>query len=150
MLLRTMGSTDLNQLVAIDAAVNPSPWSWLMFNDCFTAGDPCYVLEIDQQVAGFAIYKRVLDEVSLLNIAVDPQFQRRGYGRRLLQQSLDQAADGARCCFLEVRESNAAAIYLYRDLGFEQVGERRNYYPAGQGREHARVMRLEFTNEQAG
>jgi ribosomal-protein-alanine N-acetyltransferase len=150
MQIRQMCSADIDALVAIDAAASPFPWSRAKFIESFKVDAPCFVLDAEETAVAFAIYNLVLDEASLLNIAVEPTYQGRGYGAALLGQSLDLIRASASCCFLEVRESNETAIRLYQQSGFEQVGERRNYYPAAQGREHARVMRLKFVGEQAG
>ena len=64
-------------------------------------------------------------------ICVNPDFQRRGYGRKLFNLLLDQAHKmEAAVCFLEVRRFNTGAIELYKSMGFSQVGERKNYYPS--------------------
>lgn len=144
MLIRLMSSADIDALVAIDAAASAFPWSRARFIESFKVDAPCFVLDAEGQAVAFAIYSQVLDEASLLNIAVAPTYQGAGCGTALLEQSLGMIRASASCCFLEVRESNETAIRLYQQAGFEQVGERRNYYPAAQGREHARVMRLKF------
>ena len=144
MQIRLMSSADIDALVAIDAAASAFPWSRAKFIESFKVDAPCFVLDAGEQAVAFAIYSQVLDEASLLNIAVEPTYQGAGCGTALLGQSLDMIRASASCCFLEVRESNATAIRLYQQAGFEQVGQRRNYYPAAQGREHAQVMRLKF------
>jgi ribosomal-protein-alanine N-acetyltransferase len=97
-----------------------------------------------QQIIGFSVFSRVLDEATLLNIALHPDQQGNGYGRRLLEHGINhQIEAGAQRFILEVRVSNRLAISLYRSLGFETVGERKNYYPALDGRENAWVMCLE-------
>ncbi|HEY7051926.1 MAG TPA: ribosomal protein S18-alanine N-acetyltransferase [Mycobacterium sp.] len=65
-------------------------------------------------------------EYEIHTIGVDPAFQGQGIGRRLLDEVLTHA-DGP--VFLEVRTDNAAAIALYRSVGFAQIGLRRRYYP---------------------
>lgn len=71
------------------------------------------------------------DEVEILNIAVAPQWRRAGLGSRLLKHALEEArAEGAQRVFLEVRESNRAAIALYMRHGFQAAGRRENYYAA--------------------
>lgn len=94
-------------------------------------------------MAGFAITQIVLDEASLFNIAVDPDFQRRGYARQLLEHLINElAARGVLTLWLEVRESNLPAIALYEQLGFNQVSRRPRYYPTATGREDALLMAL--------
>ncbi|OBI14691.1 ribosomal-protein-alanine N-acetyltransferase [Mycobacterium sp. E2462] len=65
-------------------------------------------------------------EYEVHTIGVDPAYQGRGIGRRLLEELLAFADGGV--VYLEVRTDNEAAIALYRSTGFEQVGLRRRYY----------------------
>ncbi|AKN18068.1 acetyltransferase [Mycobacterium haemophilum DSM 44634] len=67
-------------------------------------------------------------EYEVHTIAVDPAYQGRGIGRRLLGELLDFAGGGA--TYLEVRTDNEAAIALYRSVGFEQIRLRPRYYRA--------------------
>jgi ribosomal-protein-alanine N-acetyltransferase len=78
--------------------------------------------------AGFVLTRHVLDEEELLLIAVAPYVQRRGVGARLIRHLFDAAQErGISRIFLEMRRGNPA-IHLYHRLGFEPIGERRNYY----------------------
>ncbi|EHC97042.1 Ribosomal-protein-S18p-alanine acetyltransferase, partial [Salmonella enterica subsp. enterica serovar Wandsworth str. A4-580] len=100
-------------------------------------------LTADDRMAAFAITQVVLDEATLFNIAVDPDFQRRGLGRMLLEHLIDELEKrGVVTLWLEVRASNAAAIALYESLGFNEATIRRNYYPTAQGHEDAIIMAL--------
>lgn len=82
---------------------------------------------------GFSLVRTVADESELLLIAVLPQHQREGIGRRLLDDFVARAnADGAARVHLEVREGNPA-VAMYRVAGFEQAGRRRNYYHGADG-----------------
>ena len=77
----------------------------------------------------------------MLNICVAPAYQSRGYGRVILQRLIDEATRfKADSMFLEVRPSNPKAISLYHSMGFNEIGNRKGYYPAKQGREDAIVM----------
>jgi ribosomal-protein-alanine N-acetyltransferase len=87
----------------------------------------------NDEPAGFALSRMIVDEAELLLIAVRPTFRGKGIGRELLQRVCGTAADrGAKRLHLEVREGNAAAN-LYRAMGFEKIGRRRNYYSGGNG-----------------
>ena len=92
---------------------------------------------------GFALARRAADEAEILTVAVEAATRGRGVGRALLAEILRQAANaGARAMFLEVDEGNAAAMALYRRLGFIKVGERPGYYRRKDGsRALAIVMR---------
>jgi len=82
---------------------------------------------------GFSLFRTVVDESELLLIAVIPEHHRRGVGRMLLDDFLDQARDDkVSRVHLEVRDGNPA-VAMYRDAGFSPVGRRRNYYHASNG-----------------
>ncbi|WP_101756566.1 ribosomal protein S18-alanine N-acetyltransferase [Oceanicoccus sp. KOV_DT_Chl] len=139
--LRRMLPRDLEQVAAVETAAAAFPWPQSQFASSLVDGHICTVLQIDDVVLGFTVFSKVLDESTLLNIAVHPDFQGHGYGRQLLQQGLTQLVDGGiKQCFLEVRVSNNGAKALYQSLGFDVVGERKQYYPAHNGREDALVM----------
>ena len=137
-----LAGEDLPEIVAIEQAAHPYPWSEAVFEDCLRAG---YRLDgaFDRgRLLGYSVVMRVLDEWHLLNLCVDPASQRRGVGRFLLERVLEAArVDGASCVLLEVRAGNRAAIALYESAGFADIGHRKAYYPAPDGREDARVMR---------
>ncbi len=142
--LRTMRDDDLPQVLAIEQAGSPAPWSPRIFHDCLREGHHCRVVEVDGGVAAFTIYSLVAGELHLFNIAVAPAQRRRGLARQMLTQVLNEAvASGCRAAWLEVRASNEAAITLYEQLGFIQVGVRKAYYPAYAGREDALQFSLE-------
>lgn len=96
------------------------------------------------KIVAFAICQTVLDEATLFNIAVDPDFQGQGIGKRLLSALISQLAkNGVQALWLEVRQSNQTAQNLYQSLGFNEVTVRKNYYPTPDGkRENAVVMAL--------
>jgi ribosomal-protein-alanine N-acetyltransferase len=85
------------------------------------------------QVLGYILFWHVTDEIHLLNVAVSPQVRRQGIGRALVLDLLDYArAHAAAKVLLEVRASNAAAIRLYQELGFEEFNVRKAYYSDGE------------------
>ncbi|MGH9453968.1 MAG: ribosomal protein S18-alanine N-acetyltransferase [Terriglobia bacterium] len=80
-------------------------------------------------ILGFAIFRQVVDEAELLNLAVEPSCQRRGIGRDLLREGMRQLVQAqAQFLFLEVRGSNQAALALYASMGFERLSLRPAYY----------------------
>lgn len=94
-------------------------------------------------MAAFAVTQVVLDEATLFNIAVHPDFQRQGLGRTLLQALITELGErGVMTLWLEVRASNAKAIALYRSFDFNEVSVRKGYYPSAEGREDAVIMAL--------
>ena len=146
MQMRPMRQEDLKQVLAIEEAVYPFPWTLGILQDCLRVGYCCWVAELDETVIGYGVMSVVIDESHILNLCIHPDWQRRGLGRKLIQRLLKIARQhGAETAFLEVRENNRAAIALYADLGFTEVGHRRNYYPAvNGGRDHALMMSLEL------
>ena len=95
-------------------------------------------------VAGYVGSQTVLDEADIMNVAVAPEYRRRGIARQLLDRRRDLlAAQGGRSLTLEVRASNEPAIALYESLGYVQVGRRPNYY--FKPREDALILRKEWS-----
>ena len=90
---------------------------------------------------GYAVLMPAVDEVHLLNISIDTEYQRQGVGAALLDEMLHVARGlNVQRVILEVRPSNLAALGLYRQAGFSELAVRRGYYPAANGREDAMVM----------
>ncbi|ODN43258.1 ribosomal-protein-alanine N-acetyltransferase [Piscirickettsia litoralis] len=100
------------------------------------------VTDSDRVVCGYCFFSVIFDECHLLNLCIDPDQQGQGLGRYLLDIIVSKAASqGAKQVFLEVRESNLAAIGLYFSSGFTELGRRKGYYPTKtQGREDALVL----------
>lgn len=140
-LLRSMRASDLEEVVRIECASYPYPWSRRMFMDCHDAGYRCLVLEAGGKLAGYGITMLGYREVHLLNLCVRAELRGRGYARTLLERLLCLAREGeAAVALLEVRPSNLDALRLYERAGFARIGERRGYYPAEDGREDALVL----------
>ena len=95
-----------------------------------------------RRLVGYACWWLVGDEVHILNLAVHPEARGTGAGRALVQRIVDDAVGhGATSVSLEVRPENAAALGLYRAMGFGQIGLRKNYYGRG---EDAVIMERRF------
>lgn len=141
--VRLMRADDLDEVDAIERASYEFPWTRGIFADCLKAGHPCWVLCVDEVVAGYGILSVGAGEAHVLNICLGPDFRGRGLGRHLLERLLDVARwSGAQRVFLEVRPSNPLARALYASMGFAEIGRRPRYYPARDGREDAIVMAL--------
>ncbi|MDP2761003.1 MAG: ribosomal protein S18-alanine N-acetyltransferase [Sideroxyarcus sp.] len=141
MILRDMLETDLDAVLAIEREVHAHPWTRGNFSDALRSAYQCKVGESEQGMLGYALMMLAVDEAELLDIAIAAAFQRRGWGRKLLGEMLALARrHQMRRVVLEVRASNAAAIGLYRQLGFTAIGLRRDYYPTRHGREDAMLM----------
>ena len=134
---------DLDRAFAIEQRSHAFPWSEKTLVSNQGERYLNYRLDIDEQMAAFAITQVVLDEATLFNLAVDPAFQRQGLGRELLQHLISELeARGILTLWLEVRASNRPAIALYEQLDFNEVSVRRNYYPTAEGKEDAIIMAL--------
>jgi len=143
--LRPMREDDLDVVLGIEQRAYPFPWTRGIFRDCLRADYPAWVLVEDGEVIGYGVLSIAAEEAHLLNVCAAPEVQGRGHGRRLLRALLRLARGrGARRVFLEVRPSNAPAIALYHDEGFNEIGRRPRYYPAHEGREDAIVMAMEL------
>ena len=139
-MIRLMQAADVEAVVKIERLVQSHPWTLRQFQDAVTAYQST-VIEVQGQVAGFCILQPVLDEANLLLMAIDPAQQGQGLGYQLLEASVAMLKNNPVQIFLEVRESNQAAIKLYEKSGFHQIDLRKNYYPNANGsREHAIIM----------
>jgi ribosomal-protein-alanine N-acetyltransferase len=131
---RRMRPSDLDIVVRNEEISYQNPWSKRVFLDCLRAGYECWVLATRDRILAHGVLSAALGESHLLTLCVHPDERRNAYGKRLLKHLLKEARrGGADTCFLEVRPSNAAARALYYLMGFVQVGERRQYYPAETG-----------------
>ena len=136
---RPLTEADLDAVLKIEFAAYSHPWTRGIFLDGLGKYQIWLMFEGQQQV-GHGVVQIILDEAHLLNITVKPENQGRGLGMRLLEELMARAYEmGGRECFLEVRASNPA-YRLYERYGFNEVGRRRDYYPAVGGREDALVM----------
>lgn len=137
---RPMTEADLDAVLKIEYAAFSHPWTRGIFIDSLKSYDCWLMFEGNQQV-GHGVINVILDEAHLLNITVKPESQGRGLGLRLLERLMQRARERqAGECFLEVRASNQSAYRLYERYGFNEIGRRRDYYPAVGGREDALVM----------
>lgn len=136
-------SADLDRALAIEQRSHAFPWSEQTLKANQGERFLNLRLDADGEMAGFAITQVVLDEATLFNLAVDPRWQRRGFGRQLLEHlAAALEKQEVMTLWLEVRASNQPAIALYQQQGFNEVSLRRNYYPTADGREDAIVMAL--------
>ncbi|MCX7965892.1 MAG: ribosomal protein S18-alanine N-acetyltransferase [Syntrophorhabdaceae bacterium] len=128
--IRDMTSMDLDDIIAIEKKSFPTPWTKTMFLESLSS--EIYknlVIEENAEIIGYIMLYYVMDEAHITNFAIKPSFRRKGYGAKLLSYVIDYFKEkGVVEFFLEVRESNKAAINLYRKFGFEIVGKRRRYY----------------------
>ena len=150
--LLPMAVRDLDEVLAIEQRAHIAPWTQVQFKDSLDAGHWAYTLRVlgaedaPDNLVGYCVLMLGVDEISLLNIAIDPSQQRQGWAKKMLLVMEDQAlAKNLSKIFLEVRASNAPAIGLYQKMNYQQVGIRKAYYPMHEGqREDALVMMKEL------
>ena len=138
--IRPLGLSDLNAIDAIEQRAYRTPWSRSMFASALAKSSSICLgaFEADQLV-GYVVNSRYVDAWHVMNVAVDPDHQRRGIATRLLQHLFELTRDDQRRGYtLEVRISNSEAIGLYESLGFVRQGLRRGYYT--DNREDALIM----------
>ena len=142
---RQMKEVDLPDVLLNERKGYTHPWAEGIFKDCIRSRYECWLILFESQVIGHGILSCMADEGHMLNICIHPDKQGKGLGRILVEFMLDRAkARNVRTIFLEVRASNLAAYELYMSLGFNEIGIRKNYYPAFIGREDAIVLAREI------
>ncbi|MFK7975139.1 MAG: ribosomal protein S18-alanine N-acetyltransferase [Halioglobus sp.] len=131
-LLRPALSADTSDIVALSTQVSGVSFSNAQAERACSANEDTLkslVVVVDDSVVGFIAYAVVIDEASILAIAVANTFQGSGLGGRLLQGAFSEMRSaGLKRCLLEVRSSNSIARQLYRTRGFVEDGLRKNYY----------------------
>ena len=142
--IRTMTHDDLSSVMRIERINYQFPWEEDLFTDCFKAGYHCWVCELENKVVGYSLLSIAVGEAHILNISIDPSEQKQGIGRRMLEHLIEYSKGRAETVFLEVRPTNIHAIALYEDVGFNEIGIRKGYYPAENGREYGIMLALEL------
>ena len=143
---RLMVEDDLDTIIAIEKAVYPFPWTRGIFHDCLNVGYLCWVLELNGKIIAYSVMSVAAGEAHLLTIVVPQSEQGKGYGKKMLNEIIQHAAeDNASTLYLEVRTSNKIAIQLYHERGFNELGIRNNYYPTEHGREDALILALDLS-----
>ena len=125
-----MKPSHVPQIAALEKLCFSDPWSEAsVAAECENPLSLWLVAELDGKVAGYIGSQSVPPEADVLNLAVDPDCRRQGLGRKLLCTLTELLhSRGIEALFLEVRPTNQAALALYSDLGFVQVGRRPKYY----------------------
>lgn len=143
LVLRPMAEPDLPAVLRLERASHLQPWTEGNFRDALAAGNLCLVGELAGALTACGVLQMAAGEAELLTMAVWPPARRQGLGRQLLRELIGCAtAYRAAAIWLEVRVSNTAAVALYRQAGFADIGWRRGYYETPNGREDAIMMRL--------
>lgn len=144
--LRRMQHGELAEVMELEQRAFAHPWSAELLRRELTHDWSTILLAVEPatgRIAGFVIFWVVVDEIHVLNVAVDPVERRKGIARLLLAELLERGRSrGLSMATLEVRRSNEPALALYAGLGFRNVGVRKGYYV--EEREDAIVMTLDL------
>ncbi len=138
---RPMLLDDVPRIMEIELASYDFPWTGGIFRDCIRVGYNCWVYEINNNIQAYGLISVAANEAHVLNICVAPEYRGQGIGRKMLRKLLEVAeSKRVDSVFLEVRESNTAALTLYDQEGFNRIGLRKAYYPSEEGRENGLVF----------
>jgi ribosomal-protein-alanine N-acetyltransferase len=138
--IRRLTLAELPEIEVIEQRAYHTPWSRSMSASELAKGTSISLGAFEgDRLIGYIVNSRYVDAWHVMNVAVDPDFQRRGIASRLLERLFELTVDDdGRGYTLEVRVSNKEAIKLYEKLGFERHGIRRGYYT--DNREDALIM----------
>lgn len=126
---RHMQEGDIPAVAAIEQTVFSRPWTEQSFAQALQQDTLFVVVLKENTIIGYCGMYCSFEEGDITNVAIMPEEQGQGSGRRMMEYLLGQAQDrGISRVFLEVRVSNENAIRLYEELGFRNCGIRRNFY----------------------
>jgi ribosomal-protein-alanine N-acetyltransferase len=135
---RRMTLADVGGVMKVENQVYQFPWTERIFSDCIRVGYYCWIALQQQIIVGHAVISVTTGESHMLNLSIAREHQRKGFGKQFIEFLIKEArAKEAQTMLLEVRPSNIAAINCYNSAGFNEVGCRKDYYPAPEGREDA-------------
>lgn len=145
-LIRSLTAEDLPEVFVVEQICQLFPWTLTILKDCLAAGYSGWVAVEQNQIVGYTMMSFSTGECHVLNICVLPAARRKGYAKLLMQALLAESQKlNADIVFLEVRASNHAALKLYNQFGFNEIGIRKGYYPAlNKGREDAVILGYQF------
>lgn len=135
---RRMDIDDIDAVMQVETSVYTYPWTEVIFRDCIRVGYDCWLALFENSIVAHAVISVAAGESHILNISVAEHHQGRGIGKQFIEYLVDIAKKKqASMIMLEVRPSNVAAIHCYNATGFNEIGCRKDYYPAPNGREDA-------------
>lgn len=140
--IEPMLNKHLDIVVDIESKVQPFPWTKGNFIDCLNADYQSYVAIYNNQVVGFYVLVLNPDVAHLLLVSIDPQYQKMGIGKQLLQHCHDIAIyNKYDRVILETRASNKRALSFYKNLGYTCIAIKAGYYPTEDNvREDAHIL----------
>ena len=121
---------EIPSLLSIEERNSDYPWTQLQFNTSIeNSNNLCYSLSLKGKTIGYLIAMFSIDSADILNIGIDPEFQRKGHGTALLNYLIEELRKrhiGE--ILLEVRVGNKSAIQFYKKQGFKEISVRKDYY----------------------
>ena len=144
MIITEMNATHVPQVAELEKICFADPWSEKSVASELDNRWALWLVAVEEErVAGYIGSQTSIDETDVMNVAVHPDFRRRGIAESLIIRLVDELKmRGSHAFMLEVRASNTPAIALYEKLGFRQVGCRKNYYR--NPKEDALILRKEW------
>ena len=143
--IESMKEAQVPQIAALERVCFSDPWSEKSILSELENPLSCWLVAMDgEHLAGYVGSQTVLGETDMMNLAVDPDYRRKGLGKELILSLIEALRQReSRCLTLEVRDSNAPARALYEGLGFQEIGRRKNYYR--NPKEDALIYKKEWT-----
>ena len=141
---------DTDSIILIENQNSHNPWSKnQIIESILNPTNLCYSISINNQIIGFLMAMSAIDTVDILNISINANFQRKGYGEKLLLFLIIELKNRKISeLIIEVRVSNHSAISFYLSLGFEEISVRKDYYKINSKhpnqKEDGIIMRLKF------
>jgi len=139
-----MKASHVAQIAQLETICFSDPWSEKSIASELDNKLSFWLTAMDgDRLAGYIGSQTVMDETDMMNVAVHPDFRRKGIAEALVNTLVEELKKkGSHCLTLEVRASNSPAISLYEKLGFSEIGRRKNYYR--NPREDALILRKEW------
>ena len=127
--VRDAKATDIAVIAEIESECFSMPWKYDDFLKALNEKQLFKVVEAGEEVVGYFLALVVCDEAQIATIAVKKEHRKKGCAKKVLEAAIVEAwARGLNVMYLEVRKSNADALLLYDNIGFERMGERKNFY----------------------
>jgi len=146
MMIGKMNASHVGQIAELEKICFSDPWSERSIASELDNKLAYWLVALEEEtVAGYIGSQTVMDETDMMNVAVHPDFRRKGIAEALINTLIGSLKEmGSHCLTLEVRASNLPAIALYEKLGFSEIGRRKNYYR--NPREDALILRKEWND----
>jgi ribosomal-protein-alanine N-acetyltransferase len=141
--IQALIDSEIDSMMLIEQSCHTHPMTHKNMLSCFGGRYFSKGLYIAESLVGFYMAEMAGPDFTLMDICIAPQYQGKGYAKLLIENLIEEANNrSAESIFLEVRVSNLSAIGLYEKCGFNEMGIRKDYYPADNGREDGKLMGL--------